>query len=87
MVVGKQDRDFSAASWFALHEFFDQELRQARCVMADDDVFFEQIVQQTADAHRLQFSDIYAHGRSFLRGIPASDFRRDNLIACHDPVE
>src|SRR5258708_32673107 len=39
MVVRKQGRAGSVAPWFALHEFFDEELRKARGVMPDDDVF------------------------------------------------
>ena len=82
-----QNRGGSSAPWFALDEFFDEKFRQARSVMSDDHVLIEQIVQQTAHADRVQFSDIHAYWRGSARAISARDFRRDDLIACHDPVE
>jgi len=68
-VVKKQDRACSATPWFALDEFFDEKFRQARSVMPDDHVLIEQIVQQTAHADRLQFSDISTRTGAALRAL------------------
>src|SRR5882762_2708552 len=82
-----QNRGGSAAPWFALDEFFDEKFRQARSVMPDDAVLFEQIVQQTSYADRLQFAHIHPHWRGSACAIPARDLRRNDLIACDNPIE
>src|ERR1700686_3262938 len=74
-MVEERNRAGSVAPWFAFDKFFDQKLRQARRVVPDDAVLLEQIVQQTAHADRLQFSDIHAHRRGFARAISTRDFR------------
>jgi hypothetical protein len=77
----------SAAAGFGSDEFLDQKLRQARGVMPDHAVLFEQIIQHAADANRLQFLYIHEHRGLSACALPSRDIRRNYLFAGNNPVE
>ena len=55
--------------------------------MTDDAVFFEEIVEDDAEAELLEREEINGNGLSTLRAIAASDVGRDGLAIANDPID
>ena len=70
-----------------LEEFFEEEAGEALGMVADDAVFFEEIVQDDAEAELLEGGKIDGHGFGALRAIAAAHVGRHWLAIGDDPID
>ena len=71
----------------ASEEFLENELSQASRVVANDAVFFEEIIEHDAIAELLKIGDIDRDGLGALRAVAPGDFRGDRLAIGDDPID
>ena len=71
----------------AVEEFFEEEAGEAFGVVADDAVFFEEVVEDDADAELLELRKIDDYGFGALGAIAAGNVGRDWLAVGDDPID
>src|SRR5258708_4612290 len=71
----------------AVEEFFEEEAGEAAGVMADDRVFFEEIVEDDAEAELLEGRNVGGDRFGALRAIAPRDFGRNGLAIGDDPID
>src|SRR5229473_2372869 len=70
----------------AMEEFFEEEVGEAAGIVAQDAVFFEEIVEDDAEAELLEGGKVDNHGFGALRTVAAGHIRRNGLAIGDDPV-
>src|SRR6202043_1020782 len=71
----------------ARQEFLKEETSQPIRVMANNTVFFEEVVEHDAVAEFLQLRNVDLHRFRALRAVPLSDFGRNRLAIGYDPID
>ena len=71
----------------AAEEFFKEEAGEAIGVVADDAVFFEEIVEDDAETELLERGEVDGNGFGALGAVAASDFGGDGLAIGNDPID
>src|SRR5260370_24965924 len=70
-----------------MEEFCEKEAGEAGGVVADDAVFFEEVVEYDAEAELLEDGKINGNRFSTLRAITPSHIGRDGLPIGDDPID
>ena len=68
-------------------EFFEEEAGEAAGLVADDGVFFKEIIEDDAVAELLEGGEVDGHGFGALGAIAAGHFRRHRLAIGDDPID
>src|SRR5713226_2029792 len=87
---GKRERTSEGAksgSNRGLEKLFEEEAGEAASVVTEYAVFFEEIVEDDAEAKLLEVREIDDHGFGALRAITACDIGRDGLPIGNDPID
>jgi hypothetical protein len=70
-----------------MQEFFEEQAGEAAGVVADDAVFFEEVVEDDAETELLERREIDGHGLGALRAVATGDVGRDGLAIGNDPID
>jgi len=70
----------------AAEEFFEEEAREAAGVVAENAMFFEEIIEDDAEAEFVERRKIDGHGFGALHAITAGHIGRNGLAIGDDPV-
>ena len=70
-----------------VEKFFEEQAGEAAGIVAEDAVFFEEIIEDDAEAELLERGQIDDNGFCALRAIPAGDVGRDGLAVGDDPID
>src|SRR5258707_14706310 len=70
-----------------MEEFFEEEAGEALGMVADDAVFFQEIVEDDAEAEFLEGGNVDGHGFGALRTITAGHIGRHRLAVGDDPID
>jgi len=70
----------------AVEEFFEEQAGEALGVVADDAMFFEEIIEDDAEAEFLELRQIDGYRLGTLCTVAAGDIGRDGLTVGDDPV-
>lgn len=71
----------------SMEEFFEEQTGEAAGVVAEDTVFFEEIIEDDAEAELLERGEVDDDGLGALRAVAAGDIWRNGLAVGDDPID